>query len=90
MAPEDGFSYAVDLIQHIRKEFGHYFVVCVAGYPTGHPEATSYEDDLMHLKEKACRQPPQFQSDMVYAQGIACTVATPYLFLLPYLLLVNL
>lgn len=52
VAPDDGFSYAVDLIRHIRKEFGHYFVLCVAGYPTGHPEATSYEDDLMHLKEK--------------------------------------
>jgi methylenetetrahydrofolate reductase (NADPH) len=31
---------------------GDYFVIGVAGYPTGHPEATSYEDDLLHLKEK--------------------------------------
>ncbi|KAK7085065.1 hypothetical protein SK128_003544 [Halocaridina rubra] len=50
--PEDGFSYATDLVHHIRKEFGDYFVICVAGYPTGHPEATSYEDDLKYLKQK--------------------------------------
>ena len=24
----------------------------MAGYPTGHPDADSYEDDLIHLKEK--------------------------------------
>lgn len=50
--PEDGFNYATDLVKHIRKEFSDYFVICVAGYPTGHPEATSYEDDLKYLKEK--------------------------------------
>ncbi|XP_071552419.1 methylenetetrahydrofolate reductase (NADPH) [Panulirus ornatus] len=50
--PEDGFRYAADLVKHIRKEFGDYFVICVAGYPTGHPEATTYGDDLKHLKEK--------------------------------------
>ena len=27
-------------------------MICVSGYPTGHPESTSYEDDLKHLKEK--------------------------------------
>ncbi|XP_066942782.1 methylenetetrahydrofolate reductase (NADPH) [Macrobrachium rosenbergii] len=50
--PQDGFNYATDLVNHIRKEFGDYFVICVAGYPTGHPEAASYEDDLNYLKEK--------------------------------------
>ncbi|XP_045601696.1 methylenetetrahydrofolate reductase (NADPH) [Procambarus clarkii] len=50
--PKDGFSYATDLVRHIRKEFGDYFVICVAGYPMGHPEATSYEDDLKYLKQK--------------------------------------
>ncbi|KAK4299390.1 hypothetical protein Pmani_028322, partial [Petrolisthes manimaculis] len=52
VAPEDGFNYASDLVTHIRREFGNYFVICVAAYPTGHPEATSYTDDLIHLKEK--------------------------------------
>jgi len=46
------FNYATDLVQHIRSTTGEYFTICVAGYPTGHPEAKSYEDDLLHLKEK--------------------------------------
>ncbi|XP_063319169.1 methylenetetrahydrofolate reductase [Pelmatolapia mariae] len=49
---EDGFNYAIDLVKHIRSEFDDYFDICVAGYPTGHPEAESYEADLRHLKEK--------------------------------------
>ncbi|CAG7828543.1 unnamed protein product [Allacma fusca] len=49
--PSD-FSYATQLVRHIREEYGNYFVVAVAGYPTGHPEAVSYEEDLKHLKEK--------------------------------------
>jgi methylenetetrahydrofolate reductase (NADPH) len=47
-----GFNFATDLVAHIRKEHGDHFVIGVAGYPTGHPEATSYEEDLLHLKEK--------------------------------------
>ncbi|KAK9518666.1 hypothetical protein VZT92_022839, partial [Zoarces viviparus] len=49
---EEGFNYATDLVKHIRSEFEDYFDICVAGYPTGHPEAESYEEDLQHLKEK--------------------------------------
>ncbi|XP_066547591.1 methylenetetrahydrofolate reductase (NADPH) [Amia ocellicauda] len=49
---EGGFSYATDLVKHVRCEFDDYFDICVAGYPTGHPEADSYEQDLIHLKEK--------------------------------------
>ena len=30
-APPDGFNYATDLVKHIKKEFGDYFVLCVAG-----------------------------------------------------------
>uniref|UniRef100_A0A8C6UYB1 Methylenetetrahydrofolate reductase (NADPH) n=1 Tax=Neogobius melanostomus TaxID=47308 RepID=A0A8C6UYB1_9GOBI len=49
---EEGFNYAVDLVKHIRSEFDDYFDICVAGYPTGHPEAHSYKEDLIYLKEK--------------------------------------
>ncbi|KAM5141602.1 methylenetetrahydrofolate reductase (NADPH) [Mantella aurantiaca] len=48
----EGFNYAADLVKHIRQEFDDYFDICVAGYPKGHPEAKSYEEDLKHLKEK--------------------------------------
>ncbi|WAR15195.1 MTHR-like protein [Mya arenaria] len=45
-------NYASDLVHLIRQEFGDYFVICVAGYPTGHPESESYEEDLQSLKKK--------------------------------------
>ncbi|KAM4563787.1 methylenetetrahydrofolate reductase (NADPH) [Odontesthes bonariensis] len=49
---DGGFNHAIDLVKHIRSEFDEYFDICVAGYPTGHPEARSYEEDLRHLKQK--------------------------------------
>merc|ERR1719162_1585755 len=51
-ACEGGFAYAVDLVKYIREEFGDYFCIAVAGYPEGHLEATSFDDDMKHLKEK--------------------------------------
>ena len=33
-AIENGFSYAKDLVLHIRKEFGDHFCICVAGMQT--------------------------------------------------------
>ena len=46
------FNYGTDLVKHIRDQYGDHFTVCVAGYPGGHPDAVSYEEDLRHLKEK--------------------------------------
>merc|ERR1719446_314863 len=51
-AVEGGFAYATDLVKYIRQEFGDFFCIAVAGYPEGHLEATSFEDDMKHLKEK--------------------------------------
>src|SRR5258708_23872960 len=47
----DGFRYANELVQFIRSQ-GFDFCLGVAGYPEGHPEAKSKEDDLLHLKRK--------------------------------------
>mmetsp|Transcript_4082 Transcript_4082/g.7820 ORF Transcript_4082/g.7820 Transcript_4082/m.7820 type:complete len:338 (+) Transcript_4082:135-1148(+) len=35
---ETGFSCALDLVKHIRKETGDTFCISVAGYPEGHPD----------------------------------------------------
>lgn len=50
-AVEGGFAYGSDLIAFIRKEFSQ-FGIAAGGYPEVHPEATSPQADLDHLKEK--------------------------------------
>lgn len=52
------FKYAVDLVRYIRKEYGDYFCIGVAGYPEGHADG-SFEElqqnirkDLPYLVEK--------------------------------------
>eukprot|EP01121_Diplochlamys_sp_Union-15-3_P011138 TRINITY_DN3198_c0_g1_i1.p1 TRINITY_DN3198_c0_g1~~TRINITY_DN3198_c0_g1_i1.p1 ORF type:complete len:586 (-),score=89.78 TRINITY_DN3198_c0_g1_i1:116-1873(-) len=47
-----GFAHASDLVKYVRKNYGHYFGVGVAGYPEKHMDAPSYEEDLRHLKAK--------------------------------------
>ncbi|KAH3828629.1 methylenetetrahydrofolate reductase-like [Dreissena polymorpha] len=47
-----GLNYSSDLVRLIRQEFEDFFIICVAGYPTGHPESESYEEDLKNLKKK--------------------------------------
>ena len=46
------FRFASDLVQYIRKEYGNYFTIAVAGYPSSHPESPSPEMDLQYLKNK--------------------------------------
>eukprot|EP01100_Stratorugosa_tubuloviscum_P011921 TRINITY_DN543_c0_g2_i1.p1 TRINITY_DN543_c0_g2~~TRINITY_DN543_c0_g2_i1.p1 ORF type:complete len:593 (+),score=269.86 TRINITY_DN543_c0_g2_i1:52-1830(+) len=47
-----GFGHAIDLVKYIRKNYGNYFGIAVAGYPEGHADAVSFEQDLFFLKEK--------------------------------------
>src|SRR6185369_13491247 len=49
--PTDGFRYASELVQFIRSE-RYDFCLGVAGYPEGHPESKSKEDDLLNLLKK--------------------------------------
>ncbi|KAK5107923.1 hypothetical protein LTR62_000528 [Meristemomyces frigidus] len=61
MAEEDDsnkdFTWAVDLVRYIRRQYGDYFCIGVAGYPEGHsdqshPEHQSVDHDLRYLVEK--------------------------------------
>jgi methylenetetrahydrofolate reductase (NADPH) len=49
---ENGFNYAIDLVRFIKKEYGDYFCIGVAGYPEIHLQASSRNDDIQYLKEK--------------------------------------
>lgn len=57
--PEEGepindceLNYGIDLIHYIKENYGDFFCIGTAGYPETHLEATSPEEDLMHLKAK--------------------------------------
>ncbi|KAL1535212.1 Methylenetetrahydrofolate reductase 1 [Salvia divinorum] len=57
---EGGFACALDLVKHIRANYGDYFGITVAGYPEGHPDIiedglapeAAYQSDLAYLKRK--------------------------------------
>ena len=49
---EGRMQYATDMVRYIAREFPGEFTVVVAGYPSGHPDASSYEEDLLNLKAK--------------------------------------
>jgi len=48
---EGGFQFAADLVALVRELDLDLCVGC-AGYPEGHPETPSRDDDLLHLKAK--------------------------------------
>ncbi|XP_054160886.1 methylenetetrahydrofolate reductase (NADPH)-like [Oppia nitens] len=46
------FKFAADLVRYIRQEYGQYFTIAVAGYPSCHPESQSTDLDIKYLKAK--------------------------------------
>lgn len=48
--PENGFAYANELVEFIRKHYD--FCIGVAGYPEGHVECPDKKKDLDNLKRK--------------------------------------
>ncbi|TPX35953.1 methylenetetrahydrofolate reductase [NAD(P)H] [Synchytrium microbalum] len=51
-AVETGFAHASDLVGYIRQQYGDYFCIGVAGYPEGHLDNPSKDDDIKQLKLK--------------------------------------
>jgi|WetSurMetagenome_2_1015567.scaffolds.fasta_scaffold86182_2 methylenetetrahydrofolate reductase (NADPH) len=49
-APENGFSYASDLISFVKGKFG--FAIGAAAYPEKHPESSTQDEDIQMLKIK--------------------------------------
>ena len=49
--PPDGFTYAYQLCEFV-KEIDQGFSCGIAGFPEGHPESSSIDEDLSHLQTK--------------------------------------
>ncbi|MBU2590987.1 MAG: methylenetetrahydrofolate reductase [NAD(P)H] [Nitrospinae bacterium] len=49
-ASEGGYRHASELVSHIKKNYD--FCIGVAGYPEGHPESKSIDEDIRNLKLK--------------------------------------
>ncbi|EGC34903.1 methylenetetrahydrofolate reductase [Dictyostelium purpureum] len=69
---EGGFGYACDLVKFIRERYGDYFGICVAGYPEGHSDCTSFEDDITHLKAKVDAGADLIITQLFYDVDVFC------------------
>lgn len=49
---ENGFTQAIDLIRYIKEHFGDHFDIGIAGFPEGHPDSPTREQELQWVKEK--------------------------------------
>lgn len=50
-ATDANFTCALDLVKHIRANYGDYFCISVAGYPEGHPNVINAVEDESALTE---------------------------------------
>jgi methylenetetrahydrofolate reductase (NADPH) len=48
----DGFAHASELIERISSEFKNTFTIGAGCYPEKHPEAETFEQDILYLKDK--------------------------------------
>jgi adenosylhomocysteinase len=48
-AAEGGFACALDLVRFMRKQYGDYFCISVAGYPEGHPNRINKVEEGQEL-----------------------------------------
>eukprot|EP00760_Papus_ankaliazontas_P015764 PhM_4_TR16711/c0_g1_i1/m.7953/K00297/metF, MTHFR; methylenetetrahydrofolate reductase (NADPH) len=71
-AADSELFYAVDLIRLIRKEFGDFFGIAVAGHPEGHAETPgeTMEEYMKHLREKIDAGADFVITQFMYDEGV--------------------
>uniref|UniRef100_A0A0K8TVL1 Methylenetetrahydrofolate reductase n=1 Tax=Bactrocera latifrons TaxID=174628 RepID=A0A0K8TVL1_BACLA len=52
VVPQQQFQHAKDMVEYIHSKRGDTISIGVGGYPEGHPESKSMEEDMKYLKEK--------------------------------------
>lgn len=69
----EDFVWAVDLVRYIRRKYGDYFAIGVAGYPEGHADESnpeqgkqSLEHDLPYLAEKVAAGADFIMTQLTY------------------------
>ncbi|KAJ1814591.1 methylenetetrahydrofolate reductase 1 [Coemansia sp. RSA 2599] len=67
---DGGFTYAADLVRYIRKQYGDYFCIGVAGYPEGHIENADRDADFVYFVEKVKAGADFVVSQLVYDQEL--------------------
>lgn len=67
------FAQAVDLVRHIRSQYGDYFSIGVAGYPEGHADESnpergkqSVDNDLPFLEDKVAAGADFIMTQLTY------------------------
>jgi methylenetetrahydrofolate reductase (NADPH) len=71
-ATEGGFNCALDLVKHIRAEYGDYFCLSVAGYPEGHPNSMTKVDDISTLTPSELERCATFTNENGEVETTVC------------------